>query len=50
MDYLYTVYEFRVVQREGENCIIPVGMWIFNKEKGPKVIVTTQNKPARIFN
>jgi hypothetical protein len=50
MDYLYTVYEFRVVQGEGENCIIPVGMWIFNKEKGPKVIVTTQNKPARIFN
>ena len=50
MDYLYTVYEFRVVQREGENCVIPVGMWIFNKEEGPKVITTTQNKPARIFN
>lgn len=50
MDYLYTVYEFNVVEAAGNVSLLPVGMWVFNKSTGPKVITTTQSKPARIFH
>lgn len=50
MDHLYTVYEFSIDYSGGKTTILPVGMWIFNKSEGPKVITTTQEKPARIFN
>jgi hypothetical protein len=49
MDYLYTVYEFNVVEMAGKVTLLPVGMWIFNKSAAPKVITTAQSKPARIF-
>ncbi len=50
MDYLYTVYEFNVEEVAGKITLLPVGMWVFNKSTGPKVITTTQSKPARIFH
>jgi hypothetical protein len=49
MDHIYTVYEFNVINVEGETRILPVGMWVFNKVGGDKVIMSKQNGPARIF-
>jgi len=49
MDYLYTVYEYEIITTESETSIKPIGMWIFNKLNGPKVIVTEQSQVARIF-
>jgi hypothetical protein len=50
MDYLYTVYEYSVIQ-EGEKITLqPVGMWIFNKPGGLNIIQNRQQKPADIFN
>jgi hypothetical protein len=45
MDYLYTVYQYKVEGTE----ISPVGMWIFNKPGGPRIIQNTQSQPATIF-
>jgi hypothetical protein len=47
MDSLYTVYEYRV---NADSRLEPVGMWVFNKKGGPKVIQTTQQTTAAIFN
>jgi hypothetical protein len=49
MDHIYTVYEFNVINVEGETRILPVGMWIFNKVGGDKVIMSKQNDPACLF-
>ncbi len=49
MDSLYTVYEYQVNEDAGAVNITPVGMWIFNKKDGPKIIQTTQSQPAAIF-
>jgi hypothetical protein len=38
-----------VINVEGETRILPVGMWIFNKVGGDKVIMSKQNDPARLF-
>ncbi|MDE8602776.1 pepsin-like aspartic protease [Marinomonas sp. RSW2] len=50
MDYLYTVYEYEIISFGSESRIKPVGMWIFNKLNGPKIITSTQGKPAKIFH
>lgn len=49
MDHIYTVYEFKVINIEDETRVLPVGMWIFNKVGGDKVIMSKQNNPARLF-
>ncbi|MCG9652880.1 pepsin-like aspartic protease [Vibrio vulnificus] len=46
MDSLYTVYQYQV--REN-GTLYPVGMWIFNKIDGPKIINVEQDKAASIF-
>ncbi|HAS6052973.1 TPA: hypothetical protein I7122_09520 [Vibrio vulnificus] len=46
MDSLYCVYQYRVEQ---DNKLQPVGMWIFNKRNGLKIIDVQQSKPAPIF-
>lgn len=50
MDYLYTVYEYEITTIGSKSRITPVGMWIFNKLDGPKVIATKQHSVARIFH
>ncbi|QUX91374.1 peptidase A24 [Marinomonas sp. A3A] len=50
MDYLYTVYEYNIVSDGSQSLITPVGMWIFNKLDGPKIITTKQDSVARIFH
>lgn len=50
MDHLYSVYEFSINYSDGEPIILPIGMWIFNKNEGPKVLTTVQKEPARIFS
>ncbi|RBP85797.1 peptidase A24 [Marinomonas rhizomae] len=50
MDYLYTVYEYKIVSDGSQRFITPVGMWIFNKLDGVKVITTEQDSVARIFH
>ncbi|PWI32564.1 peptidase A24 [Vibrio albus] len=47
MDSLYTVYEYRV---NADSRLEPVGMWIFNKKGGPRIIQTTQEAKAAIFD
>ncbi len=47
MDSLYTVYEYQI---NTELRLEPVGMWIFNKKDGPKIIQTQQPTTAAIFN
>lgn len=47
MDSLYTVYEYRV---NADSRLEPVGMWVFNKKDGPRIIQTTQETKAAIFN
>jgi hypothetical protein len=49
MDYLYTLYEYSIEYIDGKPNLLPVGMWIFNKTSGPKIITTLQKQPARIF-
>lgn len=49
MDHLYTVYEYRTVKSEKGDKLEPVGIWLFNKPNGPKLIDTEQAKPAAIF-
>lgn len=46
MDYLYTVYEY---QMTSEGILKPLGMWIFNKPGGEKIIQNKQTSPAQIF-
>jgi saccharopepsin len=41
MDQLYTVYEYQVTETEEGFYLEPVGMWIFNKKNGPRLIQTT---------
>ncbi|QUX95356.1 peptidase A24 [Marinomonas sp. CT5] len=50
MDYLYTVYEYSIHYIDGKPNLLPVGMWVFNKPSGPRVITTLQELPARIFD
>lgn len=50
MDYLYTLYEYSIEYIDGKPNLLPVGMWVFNKLSGPKVIMTLQKHPARIFD
>ncbi|WP_421850584.1 pepsin-like aspartic protease [Marinomonas sp.] len=50
MDYLYTVYEYEITTIGSKSHITPIGMWIFNKFDGPKVIATKQHSVARIFH
>ncbi|WP_432459269.1 MULTISPECIES: pepsin-like aspartic protease [unclassified Agarivorans] len=49
MDYLYTVYEYRVRHIAGKVALFPVGTWIFNKPGGLNIIQNRQSSPARIF-
>ncbi|HFQ4929822.1 TPA: pepsin-like aspartic protease [Vibrio vulnificus] len=46
MDSLYTVYQYQVLEN---GSLYPVGMWIFNKIGGPRIINVEQDKPAGIF-
>lgn len=46
MDSLYTVYQYQV---QDDGSLYPVGMWVFNKIGGPKIINVQQEKPASIF-
>lgn len=41
MDQLYTTYEFNVSVNEAGYHLDPVGMWIFNKIGGPRLIQST---------
>jgi len=47
MDHLYTVYEYKVDDNQN---LSPVGVWIFNKPDGPKIIANKQSVPAELFN
>lgn len=49
MDHLYTLYQYETVKEQGEWQLKPVGMWIFNKPTGPKIITSMQSKVASIF-
>ncbi|WP_051333535.1 pepsin-like aspartyl protease [Aliagarivorans marinus] len=49
MDHLYTVYEYRSVNSGNGDKLEPVGIWLFNKPHGPKLIDTKQTKTAAIF-
>ncbi|GGB14165.1 pepsin-like aspartic protease [Agarivorans gilvus] len=47
MDHLYTVYEYQVDEQQN---LSPLGIWIFNKPDGPKILSNQQSAPADIFN
>jgi len=47
MDHLYTVYEYQLDEQQN---LSPVGMWLFNKPDGPKILSNQQSAPADIFN
>ncbi|MCZ2720776.1 pepsin-like aspartic protease [Marinomonas sp. 15G1-11] len=50
MDFLYTVYEYQAVEKVNEGItLIPIGMWLFNKPDGPKIIQNRQSTVASIF-
>jgi hypothetical protein len=49
MDYLYTVHEFKVWGEAGQYKIAALGMWIFNKTDGRRIIQNIQDKPAAIY-
>lgn len=45
MEYCYTVYEYRVVQcRPGVYSLAPVGVWLFNRPKGPQIISRSSSR------
>ena len=45
MEYCYTVYEYRVVQcRPGAYSLAPVGVWLFNRPGGPKIISRSSSR------
>ena len=45
MDQLYTILHYSVTETEHGYHLAPVGMWIFNKKGGPKLIKSTSGTP-----
>jgi saccharopepsin len=45
MDHLYTIFEYDVAQDGDRYSTTPVGMWLFNKVGGPKLIRENSGKP-----
>ncbi|BFM51430.1 pepsin-like aspartic protease [Marinomonas sp. THO17] len=49
MDHLYTLYQYETVKVQDEWQLKPLGVWIFNKPNGAKIITSVQSKTASIF-
>ena len=48
MDQLYTVFVYEVTETTVGYHLAPVGMWIFNKTNGPKLIQTQNAQPFEL--
>lgn len=45
MEHCYTVYEYQVVQcRPGAYSLAPVGVWLFNRPDGPRIITRSSSR------
>ena len=46
MEHCYTVYEYRAVQcGPGTYSLAPVGVWLFNRANGPRIITRSSSQP-----
>ncbi len=50
MDHLYTLYQYKAEWVDQVWTLKPLGMWIFNKPDGPKIITSRQRNRASLFD
>jgi len=50
MDHLYTLYQYKAELVDKVWQLKPLGVWVFNKPDGPKIITSRQSKRASLFD